>query len=261
VMIVAREDPGALSAYQFAFVFFQLPHGLVAVSIMTAWLPELVEHARRGALPAMRVRFDAGMRALVVLVVPASAGLLALSIPIVDTLLATDDTSPAATAAALTGFALGLVPFSIYLFTLRGFYALGDTRTPFLVNALENGLNIGFALVAVDRWGVRGLAGAYSAAYLVAAVVASQLLRRRIGSGDGIATRRILAVSGIGGLACGGAAYLTADALASPAAALAAGTLTGALAYGAVTLGVARHDVMAALGRGPGAPPKSLADV
>jgi putative peptidoglycan lipid II flippase len=261
VMIVAREDAGALSAYQFAFVFFQLPHGLVAVSIMTAWLPELVEHARQGRLDAMRARFDAGMRALVVLVVPASAGLLALSIPIVDTLLATDDTSPAATAAALTGFALGLVPFSIYLFTLRGFYALGDTRTPFLVNALENGLNIAFALVAVDRWGVRGLAGAYSAAYLVASLVATWLLRRRIGSGDRVATRRILVVSGMGGLACGVAAHATAGAFASPAAALVIGTLSGAIVYGAVTFGVARGDVLAALGRGSSAPPKSLADV
>ena len=30
----------------------------------------------------------------------------------------------------------------MYLFALRGFYALKDTRTPFLVNLAENGINI-----------------------------------------------------------------------------------------------------------------------
>jgi putative peptidoglycan lipid II flippase len=179
VMVLARDVTGSLAAYQFAFVFFQLPHGLVAVSIMTAWLPELVRHARRGDLAAMGARFGVGVSALLVLIVPAAAGFLASSIPTVDTLLTTGDTSPAAPAAALTGLALGLVPFSVYLFTLRGFYALGDTRTPFLINVVENALNIGFALVAFDRWGVRGLAGAYSVAYGVAALLALALLRRR----------------------------------------------------------------------------------
>ncbi|HSL56287.1 MAG TPA: lipid II flippase MurJ, partial [Acidimicrobiales bacterium] len=39
---------GELSAYQAAFIFFQLPHGLVAVSVMTTFLPELTEAARTG---------------------------------------------------------------------------------------------------------------------------------------------------------------------------------------------------------------------
>ena len=66
---VHRRSAGDVSAYQYAFIFFQLPHGLFAVSIMTTTEPEIARraaarrharHARRlharPALPAARGR-------------------------------------------------------------------------------------------------------------------------------------------------------------------------------------------------------------
>ena len=55
----------------------------------------------------------------------------------------------AVTADTLQALAIGLVPFSVYLYTLRGFYALQDTFTPFLINAIENGVNVVLARRAV----------------------------------------------------------------------------------------------------------------
>ena len=46
-----------------------------------------------------------------------------------------------------------------------------DTRTPFLLNVVENGVNVVLAFALVGRFGVQGLAFAYSAAYIVAAAV------------------------------------------------------------------------------------------
>ena len=53
-----------------------------------------------------------------------------------------------------------------------GFYAMQDTRTPFLLNCLENGLNIVLAIALYPAFGVEGLALAWSIAYIVAMVVA-----------------------------------------------------------------------------------------
>jgi len=39
------------------------------------------------------------------------------------------------TADTLQAFAISLVPFSVYLYVMRAFYALQDTRTPFVLNA------------------------------------------------------------------------------------------------------------------------------
>ena len=49
VLTLARgAGTGAVSAYQYAFIFFQLPYGLIAVSLMTAVLPELATAASDG---------------------------------------------------------------------------------------------------------------------------------------------------------------------------------------------------------------------
>ena len=80
------------------------------------------------------------------------------------------------TARALSGLALGLTGFSVYLFVLRGFYAKQNTRTPFLINLIENLINIVLAIVLVDRFDVLGLGIAFSIAYVISAVVATVVL-------------------------------------------------------------------------------------
>ena len=56
VLTIARTGiAGTVSAYQYAFIFFQLPHGLIAVSLMTAVLPGTGRGGRRsgrGAVPS-----------------------------------------------------------------------------------------------------------------------------------------------------------------------------------------------------------------
>jgi putative peptidoglycan lipid II flippase len=178
---------GNLSAYTFAFIFFQLPHGLLAVSLMTTYLPDLSALANRHDLVGFRTRFMEGTRLLLLLVVPAAVGLALLARPLMDGLLGvlgqtSSTTSDAGTTAdILRMFAIGLPGFSVYLFTLRGFYALKDTRTPFLVNLAENGTNIAFAYALVGGLSVTGLGLAYSIAYLVGAALALYLLSRKVG--------------------------------------------------------------------------------
>ena len=244
VQIIARDDPGAYSAYQYGFVFFQLPYGLVTVSIMTVWLPTLVRHWRDGDRAAMARRFVDGRTLLLLLLMPAAAGYLALSTPTVDTLLAWGEFEPRQTAAALSGFALGLVPFSLYLYTLRAFYALGDTRTPCLINAGENALNIALAPVLFERFGVRGLAVSYTVAYLVAAVVADRILAGRLGSALAVPTQLAIVVVTASAL-CGGVAWAVADALDPPVVALLAAVASGGAVYAFVLTLAARGPIAA----------------
>jgi putative peptidoglycan lipid II flippase len=93
------------------------------------------------------------------------------------------------TADAIVGFSVGLVPFSVYLFSLRAFYSLQDTRTPFLLNCFENAANIALAIPLYAWLGIPGLALSFAGAYAAASVVTLAVLRRRLGRFDG---RRIL---------------------------------------------------------------------
>jgi len=176
-LIVVRNlaDPGSgdASAYFDAFTFFVLPHGLLAVSIATTFQPELASSVARRDRPRFISQASLGVRMTALLTIPAGIGIFVLRRPIVGAFLQHgqyDQAAAANTTRALAGFALGLGAFSIYLFTLRGFYAHKDTRTPFVVNVVENAINIVLAFVLVDRFGVLGLGLAFALAYVISSV-------------------------------------------------------------------------------------------
>ncbi|MGH9117538.1 MAG: murein biosynthesis integral membrane protein MurJ [Acidimicrobiales bacterium] len=193
LLALAYDQPGQVAAYTFAFVFFQLPHGLIAVSFMTTFVPEMADAAIRRDWPAYRDRLSLGIRLMATLILPASIGYVLLSRPLVSVLLQRGEFDAAdarLTAGVLAGFAVGLLGFSVYLFALRGFYALRDTRTPFVLNLVANGLKVALAVALVGDHGAKGLALAYAVSYSVVAVVALVVLGRRVG---GIHGRRLAA--------------------------------------------------------------------
>ena len=63
---------------------------------------------------------------------------------------------------------------------LRVFYAHHDARTPFVINLVENAINIALALVLVDRFGLLGLGVSFAAAYLLSALWALQVLSYKV---------------------------------------------------------------------------------
>jgi putative peptidoglycan lipid II flippase len=176
------EGEGIGAAYIAAFVFFVLPHGLLAVSIATTFQPEMARAVTARDRTAFIHHNSLGTRLIVLLTLPAAAGMFVLREPIIGLMQRGqfDAEDLHNTSQALAGLALGLVGFSVYLFTLRGFYAHQDTRTPFVLNVGENLLNIVFAIVLVGRWGVLGLGLAYSFAYLLSSVWALSTLAYKV---------------------------------------------------------------------------------
>jgi putative peptidoglycan lipid II flippase len=255
LILASTGDSGDVTAYQYAFIFFQLPHGLFAVSIMTTTTPELARRAAAGDAQGLRDDFALGLRYLLLVVVPSSVALAVLAQPAVGVLVRGGFSAQDATVTAdvLQAFALGLVPFSIYLFTLRGFYARQDTRTPFFINAIENVVNVLLALALFPTFGAQGLALAYAGAYLLAAVLALAMLRNRIGEVVPPPVRATAVRSILGAAALGVVAAVVAGAIgrASPAeaavAVLAAGA-AGTVTYACV-LALLRSDELGALVR------------
>ena len=176
VSILALRGEGELSAYQAAFVFFQLPHGLLAVTLITTFAPELAEAASRGDQKGYKDRLSLGIRLIALVIAPAAIGYAVLARPLVSALIergALSSSQAVLTGNTLAWFAAGLLGFSIYLFVLSGFYARKDTRRPFYLNVVENVINIVLAIVFVGRWGAPGLAASYAVAYTISAVLAT----------------------------------------------------------------------------------------
>lgn len=184
VLTLARgAGVGAVSAYQYAFIFFQLPFGLIAVSIMTAVLPELATAAAADDDHAFGVRFREGLSLMLTLMIPAAAAYLVLGQPLISILLQRGEFDAVATqrtSEMLAGFSVGLPAFAVFLYCVRAFHARRNTRTPFYLNVFENALNVVLVLPMVALFGTRGLSIAYSAAYLVAAALAVVVLNRHV---------------------------------------------------------------------------------
>ena len=187
---------GDVSIYIAAFAFFQLPHGLLAVSVMTALGPELASRHQANDLVGLRNHFSNGLRILLVVMIPAAVALVILARPLISALLDHGEFQASAvtpTADTLRAFAIGLVPFSIYLYVVRAFSSMKNTRSPFLLNLVENGVNIATAFALYEWRGVEGLAWSWTIAYTVGAVLALLALRRRLGHLD---SRRLASTAG-----------------------------------------------------------------
>ncbi len=184
ILTLARgQEAGTVSAYQYAFIFFQLPHGLIAVSVMTAILPELAEAAVDRDDRTYISRFREGTSLLLTFLLPAAIGLVFIGEPLIRIFLqrgsfTAEDTTR--TTQMLMGFAIGLPAFSVYLYCVRAFFARRDTRTPFFLNLGQNALNVALVVPFTRMWGPVGLAVSYSVSYWAIAVLTLYVLNRRV---------------------------------------------------------------------------------
>lgn len=216
VQWLANKQQGGYSAYVSAFIFFLLPQGLFAVSIFTALLPGMSEHAVNQRWPEYRDRLATGITATVFLVLPAAIGYFVLGEQVVRLLLERGEMTARSTdlvADVLRFFVLGLVPFSIYQLFLRAFYALQDTRTPFLINCLATVVNVAVNVAAFAALGVEGLALGHAASYLFGVLVQAIVLSRRIGGLELPRVLRGVVRMAAAGAAMGGLVWLVATTL------------------------------------------------
>jgi putative peptidoglycan lipid II flippase len=184
-IVMGNRVEGGVVAYQFAFVAFMAAYSILAQPVHTTILPDMSLDANRGATAEFAERVRWALDRMGILVLPVSAAYLALSLPAMK-VIAPGSSNPELLAAALASLGVGLFVYSGFLLLARGFYALGDSRTPALV-ALASAV-IGSAVEIVGVNAVDGgparvamLGAGHSVAYLVGAVVLFVMLRARLG--------------------------------------------------------------------------------
>jgi len=196
-----------------ATTLVQLPHGLVAVAISLAVLPTLSRLSAAGDQEGFRRTLGQGLRLVLVLIVPATLGLLVLARPAVALLFQHGQFTAAdtfQTAWALRFYLLGLIFASIDWPLNYGFYARQDTLTPALVGVLSVAAYLAVALLLIRPLGMFGLVLADSAKHCSHAMTMLVLTRRRVG---GLAGQRVAETAGKAFLAAGIMAGVMALAL------------------------------------------------
>ena len=82
-LVLANGTRGGVSAYSAAYIFFQLPYGILAVSILTALTPDLAERWSQRDLAGFRRRLGIGIRTGALVLLPAAVGYVVLARPLI----------------------------------------------------------------------------------------------------------------------------------------------------------------------------------
>jgi putative peptidoglycan lipid II flippase len=182
-LLATSQGTGAVSWLNYAFRLMYLPIGLFGVSIATAVLPAVSRHAAEHDDRSVRDTISEGLSLMMALNVPATVGLMALSVPIIRLIFerrAFTAVDTAATSAALQYYAVGLLGYSVVRIVSPTFYALGQNRTPVIVSVATVAVNAVVSIALVRTLGYRGLALVTSVAALFNATLLLVLLHRRL---------------------------------------------------------------------------------
>jgi putative peptidoglycan lipid II flippase len=251
---------GSLVLFTQAQTLYLLPWAVLALPVATSVYPALSESHATGDQERYRRTLAGATRGVLLLCGLGAAGLAALAWPAAWLLSHVTSGSPDVPrlAAAIIGFAPGLLGYGLFSLHSRALYARGENRRAALAAVLGWGAvavaSIVLAATLPASARVPALTAANSAGMLVLGAVLVVLVGRRAGGGalDGVARAAGAAVlGGVAATVAGVLARLPVGTPGWPGVAL-AGILSGsvaALVFAGVAMLVDRRDAMAALAR------------
>ncbi len=147
--LASRTGPSGIAWMKYAATLIQFPLGMVVTAVSVAILPALSRYAADAEEEAFRATLAQGLRMVLILILPATLAMLALTEPLVALIFQRGNFSSAdtaATAQALRFSLLGLVFAALDQPLIFAFYARKNTWTPALVGVVTVLLYTGLAL-------------------------------------------------------------------------------------------------------------------
>jgi putative peptidoglycan lipid II flippase len=176
---------GAQSYFSWAMRICDFPQGIFVMALSTAALPMLSTLAARGDMAGLTRAYAHSMRLALFVAVPASVALIAIGEPLMVAIFqrgqfTAEDAHATARALAWQGGAIWTV--AVVRQTVPAFYAMGDTRTPAIVSAIDLCAFIGLAVGLRGSMGAVGISIAVAGSSFVQMVLLLALCKRKLGS-------------------------------------------------------------------------------
>ncbi len=176
---------GSVAVWQLGNNLQSFPLGVIGISFAIAAFPLLSEAAGSKNVVAYHETLERAGRKILFFLVPISLLLILLRAQFVRLILgdgAFDWSATIATAEVVGWMSVSLVAQAMIPLLARAFYAIQSTWTPFLVTVIAESTNILVAWYAYQRYGVRGLAMAFTVAAIVQMTLLWICLRQRAGA-------------------------------------------------------------------------------
>ena len=187
--LVSNEAPAAIDK---AFRIYMLPQGIFSVAVATVTFPTLARFAARQEWVNLRSTMSNGMRQILLLLIPAAAAVLVLSVPMTRLIYQRGEFDAAQThlvAQALFWFAFSLPFNGLYLLLTRTFFSLQRPWVPTAVAGSNLVVDIIFSFALYSPFGVGGVVAATVIATVSSVIAEVVILRRQL---HGLDLRRLM---------------------------------------------------------------------
>ena len=175
----------AISKLFYSKTMLTMITGVITISVTTALFPKIAELGQLGKIDQMKERISSSVVSTMLLIIPASIGMAVLSEPIIGVVFernAFTRNDTIIVAALLTAYAPNNIFQSIVDVVDRGFYAVGDSKTPVIVVLIQQFLNVIFNLILIKFFGIEGLAYATVLSTAIGTVLMLFQFRKKFGS-------------------------------------------------------------------------------
>src|SRR4051795_11579964 len=191
--LVSIEAPLAIDM---AVRIYMLAQGIFSVAVATVAFPTLARFAARHEWGNLRATMSNGMRQILLLLIPAAAAILVLSVPMTRLVYQRGEFDAAQThlvAQALFWFAFSLPFNGLYLMLTRTFFSLQRPWVPTVVAGSNLVVDIIFSFAFYSPFGVGGVVAATVIATISSVVAQAVILRRQL---HGLELTRLFATAG-----------------------------------------------------------------
>ncbi|HEY2250298.1 MAG TPA: murein biosynthesis integral membrane protein MurJ, partial [Planctomycetaceae bacterium] len=180
-------EPGAVSALYFGERVYQFPLGVFGVALGTVLFPLLSRHAARGEFDRVRDDLSLGLRLVIAIGLPASAGLVLIAEPLTRLLYQHGDFTALDTARVapiLVAYGAGVWAYCAIPVLYRGFYAVGERKIPVQIGLVAVVLDLALNFSLIWPWGERGLAASTAISAAVQVAFLAWMIQRCVGRLD-----------------------------------------------------------------------------
>jgi putative peptidoglycan lipid II flippase len=134
--VLTAGTAGGVTAYSNAWLLFQLPYGVIGVSLLTAIMPRMSRAAADGDTKKLVGDLSYASRISTVMLLPISAVMTIIGSSVGVALFTVGKGSLESAdrlGGALAISAFALLPYALVMLQMRVFYAMKDARTPTLI--------------------------------------------------------------------------------------------------------------------------------
>lgn len=163
--------------------------GVVTLSVTTVTFPEIAKAGQSGELNVLRSKISSAIVFSMLLVIPATFGMMVLSNPIIKLAFersAFTNNDTIMVSSLLIYYAPYIIFTSLIKILANGFYSIGDSKTPVIIVLIQQIINILLNIILVNFVGVNGIGLATSLSTAIGCILLVLAFNKKVCNVDRI---------------------------------------------------------------------------